>query len=128
MPGIPVESLKELWPMARPYLEKAIKKGEYGYDIEDIKISCEIGEYILWIVRNGNAAIILEVSDYPFGKQCDIVMLGGDKMDGWLDELAEIEGWASRVGCNRMTLTGREGWKKKLTDYKVKTVTMVKEL
>ena len=55
-------------------------------------------------------------------------MLGGDGIDDWLKELKEIEGWASRVGCNRMILTGRAGWKKKLTDYKVKTVTMVKEL
>lgn len=128
MPGVPIENLEELWPMAWPYLEKAIEQGGNEYHIEDVKISCEIGEYILWIVRNGKAAIILEVSDYPLGKQCDIVMLGGDGINDWLKELEEIEGWASRVGCKRMILTGRAGWKKKLTDYKVKTVTMVKEL
>jgi len=128
VPGIPPESLDDVWLMIEPYLLRAMEKGEYGYDIEDVKISCQIGEYILWIVRNGKAAIILEVSDYLFGKQCDIVMLGGDGIDDWLKELQEIEGWASRVGCNRMILTGRQGWKKKLADYKVKTVTMVKEL
>ena len=61
MPGIPIENLEQLWPMAEPYLEKAIKQGECEYDVRDVKISCEIGEYILWIVRNGKAAIILEV-------------------------------------------------------------------
>lgn len=128
MPGIPTENLEKLWPTIEEYLLKAISKGEYGYDIEDVKISCEIGEYILWIGRNGKVAVILEVSDYPLGTQCDIVMLGGEEIEGWLSELEEIEGWCSRIGCNRMTLTGRKGWAKMLTDYETKTITMVKAL
>ena len=128
MPGVPVENLEQLWPMAEPLLNKAIEKAEGGWEIEDVKISCDIGEYILWIVRNGKAAVILEVSEYHNGKQCDIVMIGGDIMNEWIDELDEIEGWAKRVGCNRMILTGRIGWQKMLKDYTTKTVTMVKAL
>lgn len=128
MPGIPVENIELLWPMAEPLLKKAIDKDEGGWEIEDVKISCDIGEYILWIVRNGKAAVILEVSEYHNGKQCDIVMIGGDVMDEWIGELEEIEGWAKRVGCDRMILTGRLGWQKILTEYTTKTVTMVKEL
>lgn len=128
MPGVPVENLEQLWPMAEPLLEKAIEKGEGGWDIIDVKIDCEIGHYILWIVRSGKAAIILEVSEYHNGKQCDIVMIGGDVMDEWIGELEEIEGWAKRVGCDRMILTGRLGWQKILKEYTAKTVTMVKTL
>ena len=127
MPGVPKENLEQLWTMAEPLLKKAIDK-DADWHIEDVKISCDIGEYILWIVRNGKAAIILEVSEYHSGKQCDIVMIGGDYMDEWIAELEEIEGWAKRVGCDRMILTGRLGWQKILTEYTAKTVTMVKAL
>ena len=127
MPGVPVENLEQLWPMAEPLLKKATEK-DADWRIENVKFNCEIGHYILWIVRNGNAAIILEVSTYHNGKQCDIVMIGGDYMDEWITELKEIEGWAKRVGCDRMILTGRLGWQKILTEYTAKTVTMVKAL
>ena len=127
MPGVPVENLEQLWPMAEPYIKKAVEKSDGTYTTEEIKHGC-LWEYILWIVRNGKAAIILEVSEYHSGKQCDIVMIGGDYMDEWIAELEEIEGWAKRVGCDRMILTGRLGWQKILTEYTAKTVTMVKAL
>lgn len=126
MPGIPKEHIEELWPTIEDLLVKAIEKSEYSFTIEDVKIDCLSGEYILWIARNGLCAVVLAVSDYHRGKQCDIVMIGGNKIDSWLNELVEIEDWAKRVGCDRMILTGRQGWIRKLPDYEVKTITMVK--
>ena len=126
MPGIPVENIEELWPLAAPLFD-GIKSDE-PFDPEEYKAQCLNGDFILWMGRNGKVAVMLEVSDYHNGKQCDIVMLVGQDLPGWIDELAEIEGWASRVGCNRMVLTGRPGWKKILTDYHIKEVIMVKSL
>ena len=126
MPGVPVENLEQLWPMAEPHIKKAVEKSDGTYTAEEVKYGCLSGEYILWLVRSGKAAIILMVSEYHNGKQCDILMLGGDDMNEWLDELEEIEGWAKRAGCDRMILTGRKGWQKMLPGYKTKTVTMVK--
>lgn len=126
MPGVPIDNLEQLWPMAEPHIKKALKKSDGTYTIEEVKYGCLSGEYILWLVKSGKAAIILMVSEYHKRKQCDILMLGGDDMDSWLVELDEIEGWAQKVGCDRMILTGRKGWEKMLPGYKIKTVTMVK--
>ncbi len=128
MPGIPTENLNDLWPLAKPYLKQAIARSEGRYNLQEILYGCQLGEYILWIVRSGKAAVILEISEHTNGKQCEIIMIGGEHMNTWIVELEEIEGWAQRVGCDRMILTGRMGWQKMLPGYKPKTVTMVKEL
>lgn len=128
MPGIPLENIDEIWPLAKPYLKDAIRRSEGLYSLQGVLYGCKLGEYILWIVRNGKAAVVLEISDYIRGKQCEIIMLGGEDMGGWVDELEEIEAWSKRIGCDRMMLTGRKGWQKILPEYKTKTVTMVKSL
>lgn len=124
MPGIPIENIETIWPMVSHYLDK--QDADYGK--EDFKGKCLRGDYILWVGRNGKVAVILEVSDYHKGKECDIVVLAGEGINDWINELSEIEEWAKRSGCNRMILTGRQGWVKVLKDYKVKTLTMVKRL
>ncbi len=126
MPGIPQENIEEIWPLAVPLFEAA--KSDEPFSAEDFKQKCIDGRYVLWMGRNGKVAVMLEVSDYHNGKQCDIVALVGDGLPAWIDELAEIEGWASRIGCDRMILTGRPGWQKVLEDYKIKEIIMVKPL
>lgn len=128
MPGVPLESLELIWPMAAKYFEEAAKEIDDSFSIDFYKKNCLSGKYILWMGRNSKVAVILEVSEYPKGQECDIVMLAGEEIGSWIDELKEIEGWAKRAGCNRMVLTGRQGWVKVLKDYKIKTVTMVKKL
>ena len=121
MPGIPKENIKELWHIAEKYLVD-------DFDLDKCKEACLKGDYVFWVGRNGKVAVILEVLQYPKGLKCDIVMLAGEDIESWIEELAEIEGWAKRSGCNQMTLTGRKGWVKMLNEYRVKTVTMVKML
>lgn len=122
MPGIPKENVEKLWHIAEKYLDDG------NFDLDKCKKAVLKGDYRLWIGKNGKVAVILEVLEYPKGKKCDIVMLAGEDIKTWIKELDEIEAWASMNGCNRMTLTGRQGWVKMLKDYRVKTVTMVKML
>ena len=55
-------------------------------------------------------------------------MMGGDGFKSWFAELADIEDWIKRIGCKRITLTGRKGWLRVLPDYELQTITMVKTL
>ncbi len=126
MPGIPQEHIEEIWSLVVPLFEAA--KSEEPFKAEDYKQDCLRGKYVLWMGRNGQVAVMLEVSDYHNGKQCDIVALVGSELPSWIDELKEIEAWATRVGCSRMKLTGRPGWKKVLEDYTLKEIIMVKSL
>jgi len=126
MPGIPQEHIEEIWPLALPLFEAA--KSDEPFKSEDYKQDCLNGRSVLWMGRNGLVAVMLEVSDYHKGKQCDIVALVGSELPSWIAELKEIEAWATRTGCNRMKLTGRPGWKKVLGDYTLTEIIMVKSL
>jgi len=124
MPGIPVENIETIWPMVSHYLDEQ----ELDYGEEDYKNKCLNGDYVLWVGRNGKVVVILEVSDYHKGKECDIVALGGEDIKTWIQELDEIEQWAKRSGCNRMILTGRKAWLRVLKEYRLKSIKMVKTL
>lgn len=122
MPGIPKENIEELWYIAEKYLD------DDNFDLDKCKKAVLKDDYRLWIGRNSKVVVILEVLEYPKGKKCDIVMLAGENIETWIEELAEIEAWAKMNGCNKMTLTGRRGWVKMLSDYRIETVSMVKML
>ena len=126
MPGVPQENIDDIWPLVEIAMSGTVH--EPGFDINYYKEKCLTGDLILWVVRNGKAAIMLEVLEYPKGRCCDILTLAGYEIDSWLDELSEIEAWAKRQGCNKMTLTGRKGWVRMLSDYKIKEVVLEKEL
>ena len=128
MCGIPKENVLDVWSIAEPHLLRAVQRSNGAHNIEDIKKKCLSGDFILWMANNLGAAVILAVSDYPKGKQCDIVMMGGDGFNSWFAELADIEDWIKRIGCKRITLTGRKGWLRVLPDYELQTITMVKTL
>lgn len=128
MPGVPLDKFGLVWPIAAKYFEEAAEEIEDSFSLEFYRDSCLSGKYLLWVSRDSKAAAILEVSEYPKGQECDIVMLAGTGITEWIEELDEIEAWAKRTGCNRMVLTGREEWVRVLKNYDVKTVTMVKEL
>ena len=90
MPGIPIENLETIWPMAAEHF-KGKQDKDYEFNLNDYKNKCLSGEFVLWMGRNGKVAVILEVSDYHKGKECDIVTLAGDGIDSWIDELSEID-------------------------------------
>lgn len=127
MPGIPIENIETVWPMAVCHFKK-FEDLDDRFEIEDYKQRCLSGEFVLWMGRNSKVAVILEVSDYHKGKECDIVTLAGDNIDSWIDELSEIEGWAKRIGCDRMILNGRKAWLRVLKEYELKSIKMVKRL
>jgi hypothetical protein len=128
MPGIPIEHIERVWPIAEAHFKNAAHTADGPFDIEELKQDCLKGVYILWIGRNSKVSVILGVSDYHNGKECDIRMLAGEEINTWISELKEIESFAKRAGCNRMTITGRKAWERTLKEYKLVTVNMVKAL
>lgn len=128
MPGIPIEHIEDVWHIVSRQFENAEYANDGTFDIDELKTEIMEGNKILWMGRNTKVSVILEVLDYPKGKQCDIVSLVGEDLNTWIRELEEIEDFALRAGCIKMCLTGRKAWEKILPDYSIKTVNMVKEL
>jgi len=77
----------------------------------------------LW--RVGDFWAITEVCQQPYGLGVHIVAMAGD-FDHEI--ICEIETWAKAIGCRKSYLTGRKGWARRLPDYRLTTVTCVKEI
>ena len=74
--------------------------------------------------REGAWAVTM-VQESKAGRALCIVAWAGEDSD---EMLAEIEDWARSVGCVRSYYTGRVGWSRRRPEYKVVTVTGIKEL
>jgi hypothetical protein len=89
------------------------------------------GRALLWLVWDGTeiyAAIVTSLGVSNGRKFCTIVACGGRAMLHWLCLIERIEAYARREGCRSIAVMGRTGWQRKLRDYKLKSVTIEKEL
>ena len=84
---------------------------------------CRIDMAQLW--RQGNLWAVTEVIQCKDGLALHIVAMAGEYAPGLM---REMEGWGKSKGCIRSVFTGRLGWKKRLPDYRPKTMTFEKEL
>jgi tRNA-dihydrouridine synthase len=67
----------------------------------------------------------------PNYKQCEVILLKGEKRQLWQDEAAEtIEDLARSEGCKKIAVHARPGWKGFLgtKEWKVKRYLYTKEL
>ena len=77
----------------------------------------------LW--RRNDYWLISEVRDTKHGRAVHLVFSAGVYEHELVDE---VNTWARSVGCVRSYFTGRPGCLRKRADYKLRTVTMDKEL
>ena len=75
------------------------------------------------------AALVTQVVEWPGGaRTINAVAAAGDQDDitGSLKDAAEE--WARETGCTHVLIEGRDGWRRKLTDYRHHQTVLVKEL
>lgn len=77
----------------------------------------------LW--RKGDYWVITEVQQTKHGLVVHLVFSAGIYEP---DLVTEIEDWARSIGCVRSFFSGRPGCQRRRPDYRVKYVTMEKEL
>jgi hypothetical protein len=68
----------------------------------------------LWPTPRG--CIVSEIVVYPKVKQLNI-FLGGGELDQIMDMHTDVITWAKAQGCSALTMTGRAGWKKPLSEH-----------
>ena len=112
----------------RKYIEAALEYSGGTHTFDDIVAGIFSQKMQLW--GNKKSAVVTEIVVYPRAKVLNYFLAGGD-----LDELKQmrphIEEWATGLGCNRVTLSGRPGWAKtflKDEGYKPTWYVMAKEL
>lgn len=120
----PQEALS-IWPEAKAQLNRAF---EFSYTdtVDDYWREVEQGRAQLWMVDSGYS--LTKVID---GKKrvLQYIAIAGENMDAWLSEfLKQSQQWAKSHGCVEAILSGRRGWEKKLSGFKLERVTLTKEL
>ena len=114
-----IDSVKIL---CKPILESAVNKSEL--DTVDLWLGkCKNDIAQLWATDDLWA--ITEVISTKTGRALHIVCMAG-KFDQLMVD--EIESWAKLMQCQKSYFSGRQGWIKRMPDYKLKSVTLYKEL
>lgn len=97
----------------RPFLEPALKYGNGTHDFVHIVQGVINGSLILWPTEN--SAIVTEFHNFPNKRMLHIFLAGGD-----LSEIKQLHDdvvkFAKEMGCAGLSLTGRPGWVKALSD------------
>ena len=97
----------------RPFLEPALAYGGNTHDYVHIVQGVIKGDLLLWPTEN--SAIVTEFHSFPNKRLLHIFLAGGDLSE--IKQLHdEVVRFAKEVGCAGLSLTGRPGWIKALSD------------
>lgn len=89
------------------------------------------GRKQLWGFKEGVilGIALTEIIQTPKGPCCWIYGAAGtESRKGQIDAImTSIEAWARSIGCSRIMLQGRQGWRRRLTGFKEVGVVLEKE-
>ena len=120
-------------------LREGLKYDGDPMSIEDLKEGIEQGAFQLFMMFGSDdgekykvfGVFVTRVMVLPNYKQCEVILLKGDKRELWQDEAAEtIEDFARSEDCKKIAVHARPGWKKFLGTklWQVKRYLYTKEL
>lgn len=99
----------------RKWIEDALEYSGGTHDFEDVVDGIRAGTMQLWPAPKG--CVVTEIVSYPKKKVIHIFLAGGE-LDQILDMYDDVSEFGRSNGCVKMTLAGRRGWKKVLSDWK----------
>lgn len=127
--GITEDQLGLVWKDAAPLLEKALGEGE---TMEQVLTALFARRAQLWIGADEtelHVACVTEIVRKGGTLYCNVWLTGGKGVNNWIYFLDTIEAWAKEQGCEEMLIDrARSGWKRLLPNYKIKTISLVKEI
>jgi hypothetical protein len=97
----------------RKWIESALDKGGNTHNFIHIVDGVISGHMQLWAGPKGCA--VTEIIVYPNKKVLHVFLAGGN-LDQITDMHDDAMEWGKVQGCDGMTLVGRKGWKKALSD------------
>lgn len=124
--GILAEHLDTFWPMAEPYIKRALDHANGEVDHHMLKTYIANRDMQLWMVANKTrvvGAVTTEIVIYPRKKIIRVVTLAGNHFQEWFPAIeAMIEAYAIAHGCEGCEVLVRPGFTKKLGSHKFRKV------
>ena len=108
------------------WIEDALKHSGGTHETIDVFHAILEGRMQLWSGKDGCA--VTELLVYPRKKVLHVFLAGG-KMEEIIDFQRDAIEWAKQQGCTAMSIAGRMGWKKVLSEHgwEPKFLTLTKE-
>jgi hypothetical protein len=121
-------SMEEALQKAKPFMEEALKHGTGQLEWSDIVREVILGNMLLWF--GDKSCLLSQFVEFPRKKSLHILLASGEleELKRMVDE--SIVPFAKHNNCDDMTLIGRKGWKKVLTDigFNEKHITLYRGL
>ena len=111
--------LPEAWPIAQPFLERAIERSSGRMSPGTVYETLRAGKMRLWLIHLEKyiGALVTEIVSWPTGlKVARFVLAGGNTSERWMDLLPFFEEYGRNNGCKILEISGRPGWEKRLPD------------
>lgn len=109
-----------IWNEFKHYFELAALEHPESVDMEDVRARVADGRMMSIGIFDGVSMIAgaaVELYDARDGKTLHVRYLAGEHMEMWLEELqARLFEIAAAYGCRWLSLTGRQGWRKRLSN------------
>ena len=111
--------LDEYWNLVDFMLREGLKFDGNPMSIKHLKEFIKKGEMQLFVMFGSDdgekykvfGVCVTRVTALPNFKQCEVILLKGEKRELWQDELADtIEKLAKSFGCKRIAVHARPGW------------------
>ena len=103
-------------------LQAAAAKSDAAEAFEWVE-RCKQDTAQLW--RHGAFWLVTEIVRLRDGIALHFIAAAGPFNQSLIDE---AQAWARSIGCRKAFFTGRKGWERKLPQFKVRTVTMERNI
>lgn len=125
-PQLEIDPVVAAWAQWRPKFAELINDGMWN--VEDLEDRIAAKQAIFF--PGQNAALVGEITRFPTGVKVMHISWAVGEMAELLAMAPGIHAVARMMGCQKMLIEGREGWKKALADigYDFFSVTMTKDL
>lgn len=122
------DQLIATWPEVAPILNRAVQVYN-EHTLEEIFQSLLERKRQLWVTGRDkiDCVLITQIINEKDQKTCFVELYAGRGIES-VRFLSDIEAWAKSIGCNRIRLSGRKGWKRVLKNYKLKKIILEKEI
>ena len=133
------DKIEEYWNLVDFMLREGLKYDGNPMNIKDLKKGLLDGSFQLFMMFGSDdgekykvfGVFVTRIMELPNYKQCEVILLKGEKRELWQDEAADaIENLAIQEDCKKIAVHARPGWKNflKSKEWEVKRYLYTKEL
>lgn len=117
------------WDLIAPHLERVAVKFPFDVDLEQVRADLMSARKQLWGYHDGESVTVICVTEIQLPVCWLRVCAGTETSPSQIEAgLSAIETWARSIGCDRVRLSGRRGWTRRLRAYRPIAVTLEKLL